>query len=229
MFKYPANITYTTMTPKTTIKKTWCGMKFAPAPRLPNPDKPEQYGASLVIQYIEGYIYRTYGLYRANNNYIEALYNKAIEIESETNNEYNYDDLPKLESLMKACQLLGYVCNGIGNKAGNSALNLEIGYVKNNINDLKYFIRQYGQLILETKLTSTTYNQYNYSIKTIGDDLEYDEYSKGFIMYGYDDEYIYIQNSLGSFAGLCGFHRMPWTIVPNLVLRGACWQLKNPN
>ena len=90
MFKYPANMIYTTMTPKTTIEKTWCGMKFAPAPRLPNPDKPEQYGASLVIQYIEGYIYRTYSLYRANNNYIEALYNKAIEIESETNNEYNY-------------------------------------------------------------------------------------------------------------------------------------------
>ena len=229
MFKYPYDITYTTMAPKTKIEPTWFGGKFAPAPRLPNPNNPEHYVASLVIQYIEGYIYRTYGLYRANDTYIETLYNKAKELELNDDSDNDPNDLPQLKYLMKACQHLGYVCNGIGSKAGGSALDLEIGYVKNTANDLKYFIRQYGQLILETKITSSTYNQYNFLIDSIGNDLEYDEYSKGFIMYGYDSQYIYIQNSLGPFVGKLGFHAMPWSIVPDLVLRGVCWQLKNPS
>jgi hypothetical protein len=81
---------------------------------------------------------------------------------------------------------------------------------------------------LETKLTSSTYNQHNFSIDTIGTDLDYNEYSKGFIMYGYNKDYIYIQNSLGPFVGKLGFHRMPWEVAIQLIRRGVCWQLKNP-
>ena len=57
---------------------------------------------------------------------------------------------------------------------------------------LKYYIRQYGQLILETKITNTTYNQYGYTIDSVGESLEYENYSKGFIAYGYDADYIYM-------------------------------------
>jgi hypothetical protein len=97
MFKYPEDITFTTMARKSRIEDTWFSGNFAAAPRIPNPMYPEYSGAQLVIQYIEGYIYRTYGLYRANNNYIAALYNKAREIED------NDEQYPTLESLMKAC------------------------------------------------------------------------------------------------------------------------------
>ena len=114
--------------------------------------------------------------------------------------------------LLEACQLIAnpVVCNGTGNlgRVGAAA-----GFVSNTPDHLKYYIRQYGQLILETKITS----------------LEYENYSKGFIAYGYDANYIYMQNSLGPFAGKLGFHRMSWKVVPALVKRGACWWLKNPS
>lgn len=114
------------------------------------------------------------------------------------------------------------VCNGTGGARA------EAGFVSPVADHLKYYIRQYGQLILETKVTSATYNQYDYSIETAGDELGYDEYSKGFIAYGYDASWIYVQNSLGPFAGSLGFHRISWGVVPQLVRRGACWWLKNP-
>jgi hypothetical protein len=47
-------------------------------------------------------------------------------------------------------------------------------------------------------------------------------------MYGYNKDYIYIQNSLGPFVGKLGFHRMPWEVAIQLIRRGVCWQLKNP-
>lgn len=125
---------------------------------------------------------------------------------------------------MQACFSLGYVCNG----TGGSALGCEIGYVRNQTNDLKYFLRQYGQLIIETNLTTTTYNQYGYEINSAGTALEYAEYSKGFIMYGYDANGIFIQNTLGPFVGSLGFHHMTWSVVSQVVKRGACWRLRNP-
>lgn len=114
------------------------------------------------------------------------------------------------------------VCNGTG---GTKA---EIGFVSPAADHLKYYIRQYGQLIIETKITSTTYNQHEYDISAVGEDLGFDDYSKGFIAYGYDASWIYAQNSLGPFAGSLGFHRISWSVVPQLVKRGACWWLKNP-
>jgi len=199
---------------------------MAAAPRSPDPNKPGQEGAVLVMQYIEGYVYRTYGLRRAGYSNIEALCSKARQMEAESGTgSQDPEDYPMLETLMKACQQTGYVCNG----TGASALDLEVGYIKNQINDLKYFIRQYGQLIIETKLTTSTYNQYDYTIAEVGEDLGYDEYSKGFIAYGYNGDYMYIQNTLGPFAGMLGFHRVPWSIVPQLVYRGACWRLRNPS
>lgn len=230
MFRYPEDIKYTTMTAGSKIDPSWYGMKFAAAPRYPNAEAPWLEGALLVTQYVESYIYRTHGLYRADDSFIQPLYSAACAKDGTAQ-----DDYPTLEALMTACQdsfnvnggTRRCVINGYNN--GGSALNLEVGYVRNVQNDLKYFLRQYGQLILETKITDTTHNQSAYEISGSGNDLGFEEYSKGFIMYGYDASYIYIQNTRGVFAGSLGFHKMPWTLVPQLVRRGACWRLKNPS
>jgi len=171
------------------------------------------------MQYVEGYVYRTWDLVRAEPEMIDQIYQSARATDGLDDGDY-----PSAISLMLACGEKGYVCNGTG--AGK--IELAVGYVRNQAADLKYFLRQYGQLILETKITSTTYNQNNYEIASAGTNLNFDEYSKGFIMYGYDSSYIYIQNSRGPYAGSYGFHKMPWSIVPNLVLRGLCWKLENP-
>lgn len=176
------------------------------------------------MQYLEGYLYRTYGMYRATSGKIDELLEKARDIERTAESDYDPDEYPQLKTLLDACQTIKCVCNGDGAGAAVATA----GFVKNSANDLKYYIRQYGQLILETKITSTTYNQYEYTINDIGEDLGFDEYSKGFIAYGYNANWIYVQNTLGPFAGMLGFHRISWNIVPQLVLRGACWQLKNP-
>lgn len=230
MFKYPEDIQFTTMTPKSitssTVPAKWNGIKFAPPPRRPNPSKPGQEGALLVMQYVEGYMYRTYGMRRASDALADAVLAKAREMERDSDDEFQDDDYPQLKTLLDACQLAGCVCNGEGNLGQVGA---EAGFVSNAPDHLKYYIRQYGQLILETKLTSTTYNQYGITIDSAGESLDYDNYSKGFIAYGYDANWIYVQNSLGPFAGSLGFQRISWGVVPALVRRGACWWLKNPS
>jgi len=153
---------------------------------------------------------------------IIAILNRARGLEQDNSDP---EDYPQLKSLLDACQYVSYVCNGTGNLGQVGA---EAGFMTNAPNHLKYYIRQYGQLILETKITSTTYNQHEIDINSVGEELEYDGYSKGFIAYGYDQNCIYVQNTLGPFAGSLGFHRMSWNVVPQLVLRGACWWLKNP-
>ena len=232
MFRYPEDLQFTTMTPKSitasTVPTSWNGIKFAPAPRMPDSVGAGGEGAALVMQYVEGYMYRTYGLYRVSDAKATAILAKAREIEAATDDEIDPEDYPQLKTLLEACQLIAnpIVCNGTGNlgRVGAAA-----GFVSNTPDHLKYYIRQYGQLILETKITSTTYNQYGYTIDGVGESLEYENYSKGFIAYGYDANYIYMQNSLGPFAGKLGFHRMSWNVVPALVRRGACWWLKNPS
>lgn len=220
MFRYPRDQQFQTMTPKSKIMDRWYGTKFAAAPRKPDPAAPWDEGALLVAQYVEGYVYRTYGLRRMNAGMVAAVADAARAADGMTEQD-GEKDYPPLESLMNACVSLGYVRDG--------GRTVSVGYVKNQPNDLKYFVRQYGQLILETNITSATHSQHQYTIADAGEDLGYDDYSKGFIMYGYNSDYIYLQNSLGPFAGQLGFHRMPWSVVPQLVLRGACWKLENPS
>ena len=67
MFKYPEDLQFTTMTPKSitasTVPESWNDIKFAPAPRMPDSVGDGGEGAALVMQYVEGYMYRTYGRY----------------------------------------------------------------------------------------------------------------------------------------------------------------------
>lgn len=152
MFKYPEDINFTTMTPKaitaTTAPASWQDLKFAPAPRCPYTNKPRSDGAVLVAQYVEGYLYRTYDMCRINDDKIIAMLNKARDKEPDA----DADDYPQLKSLLDACQDIGLVCNGTG------GVRAEVGFVSPVADHLKYYIRQYGQLIIETKITSTTYN-----------------------------------------------------------------------
>lgn len=170
------------------------------APCMPDSVGAGGEGAALVMQYVEEYMYRTYGLYRVSDAKATAILEKAREIEAATYDDIDTEDYPRLDTLLEACQLIAnpIVCNGTGNigRVGADAC-----FVSNTPDHLKYYIRQYGQLILETKITSTTYNQYGYTIDGVGESLEYENYLKGFIAYGYDADYIYMQNSLGPFAG----------------------------
>lgn len=89
MFKYPEDISFTPMTAGSNIPASWYDIKFSAAPRYPDPAKPGREGAALVMQYIEGYVYRTYGLYRAEDSMIESLHSKALELEG-NNDPYDY-------------------------------------------------------------------------------------------------------------------------------------------
>jgi len=66
--------------------------------------------------------------------------------------------------------------------------------------------------VLETKITDQTYNAYDYQIDAVGTVLN-EDFTKGFIAFGYDASSVYLQNSLGPAAGSLGFHKMPWTVV----------------
>ena len=146
----------------------------------------------------------------------------AAEIDEAHGYDISDDGFPTLPAVLEACARKGAVINGADSSG------VEIGYVSSNVDDLKYFIRQYGQIIIETKITTQTYNKYDVDITDAGADLGYDEYSKGFLASGYDSSYMYVQNSLGPYAGSLGFHRMSWNAAKQLVLRGACYWLKNP-
>ena len=98
MFKYPENLQFTTMTPKSitasTVPASWNGIKFAPAPRMPDSVGSGGEGAALVMQYIEGYMYRTYGLYRVSDVKAAAVLAKAREIEATTDDGMDPEDYP---------------------------------------------------------------------------------------------------------------------------------------
>lgn len=142
-----------------------------------------------------------------------ALDEKLVDDEIIEEASENY---PTLYSIMQAFIDLGYVTNVDG-----------VRYVKNDAANLKYYMYQYGGLIFECKLTSTTYNAHDVDISAAG--TEQNEYfTKGFIAYGFDDTYVYAQNSLGIHNGSIGFHRIPWTVIPQIVIHGACYGLSNP-
>lgn len=131
--------------------------------------------------------------------------------------DYSSENFPSANSVMQAFIDLKYVVNASG-----------IGYVRPSRDDVKYFIRQYGGIILETKITSTTYNAYDYLIQSAGTVL-YEDFTKGFIAFGYDPTNIYLQNSLGLAAGSLGFHAMPWTVADQLMVKGCVFRLDNPS
>lgn len=81
-------------------------------------------------------------------------------------------------------------------------------------------------MILETKITSTTYNASGFDISSAGTLLT-EDFTKGFITVGYDNTYLYLQNNLGINSGSLGLMRMTWSVFPQLAVKGAVFHLTN--
>ena len=175
----------------------------------------------MVAQYIEGYKFRTDSAKLITATCIQNVKTAALALDEadcdQDKIDYSSDTWPSLNNVMQAFINLGYVSDVAA-----------VGYIKNQQNDLKYFIRQYGGIIVETKLTTTTYNAYNYDIGSAGT-VSNEDFTKGFIAYGYDASYIYLQNSLGPKCGSLGFHRMPWSVATSIIVKGAVFELRNPS
>ena len=178
-------------------------------------------GISLVAQYLQGYRFWTNSHSKITDQAIlRRVFNKAIELDEKLVDsgllEEASDTYPSLKSTMQAFIDLNYVKNVDGVK-----------FIKNDTASLKYYMYQYSGIILECNLTSTTYNAHDVDISSAGD-LQNEYFTKGFIAYGFDDKYVYAQNSLGIHNGSIGFHRIPWSIIPQIVIHGACYGLSNP-
>lgn len=130
------------------------------------------------------------------------------------------DRCPSCGSIMNAAINSGYVNHVNG-----------VGYIRPGVDDIKYFLYQYGGIILECKATDKTLNMTEDA--TLGYDIcsdgigtvQSENVTKGFIACGYDSTYLYLQNNLGLYIGSCGFHRMAWSVVPQAVIKGCCFKL----
>ena len=201
---------------KTPVVKDKCD--FIDYTSSPNSWTDELAGVSLVLQYLQGYNFRTFGHKKANTkSQLTAVHAAAVALDESL--ESILDDLsemyPTLHSVMQAFADKGYAIHSEGPKM-----------IKNTIDDIKGMIYEYGGIILECKLTDTTYNAHGYDIDSAGTEIN-ESFTKGFIAYGFDSDYVYVQNSLGINAGSIGFHRIPWKIIPQLVVCGACYGLTN--
>lgn len=177
-------------------------------------------GISLVVQYLQGYRFRTNSHSKVSDTAtMNKIWTEAIKLDEKLVDQELLEEAsemyPSLKSTMQAFIDLGYVQNVDGVK-----------FIKNDAASLKYYMYQYGGIIIECNLTSTTYNAHDVDISSAGE-LQNEYFTKGFIAYGFDDKYIYAQNSLGIHNGSIGFHRIPWSIVPQIVIHGACYGLSN--
>lgn len=178
-------------------------------------------GVSLVAQYLQGYRFMTNSHQKiTNQSLLSNVHAKALQLDSSLLDEGMIDEAsdtyPTLKSIMQAYIDLSYAKNVDGVK-----------FIHNDTSSLKYYMYQYSGIIIECKLTSTTYNAHGIDISAAGE-LQNEYFTKGFIAYGFDSTYMYVQNSLGINNGSIGFHRIPWTIVPSIVIHGACYGLSNP-
>jgi hypothetical protein len=128
-------------------------------------------------------------------------------------------------NLMLAAVRIGYVKNVD-----------KIGKVRNQVNDIKYYTRQYGGIIIECRAEDWILNNADANARrqsAIGYDLipfkdslrQSDDVTKGFITCGYDATYLYLQNNLGRACGSCGFHRISWDNLSSILLRGWVFRL----
>lgn len=173
-------------------------------------------GVSLVAQYLETFKYRTLGHYSISNSVIEAVHAKAVQLDESLLDIGSLEDVseenPTLDSIMNAFLQLGFVKHAT------------VQYVNNAQYDLKYFIWQYGAMIVQLKVTSSTYNANGFDISTVGEVLSEDFY-KGMIAVGFDSNCVICQNSRGIYAGSLGFHKIPWNVFTQLCVNGAVFDV----
>ena len=173
-------------------------------------------GVSLVAQYLETFKYRTLGHHSITDSVIETVHAKAIQLDEALLDADRLEEVseenPTLDSIMNAFLQLGFVKHAT------------VQYVNNAQYDLKYFIWQYGAMIAQLKVTSSTYNADGFDISTVGEVLSEDFY-KGMIAVGFDSNCVICQNSRGIYAGSLGFHKIPWSVFTQLCVNGAVFDV----
>lgn len=213
---YTNGISY--MSAGSVIPASYDGLYYS---SVPESSSQKLAGVQLVAQYVESYRFKTEGVCQIQTAQLESVHSKAYELDEAASDagllDYASDTYPSVNSIMQAFIDLGYVTNASG-----------IGYVRPQQNAIKYFVRQYGGVVLETKITDQTHNAYDYGIDAVGSTLN-EDFTKGFIAFGYDASNLYVQNSLGICAGSLGFHKIPWAVATQLAVKGAVFRLDNPS
>lgn len=173
-------------------------------------------GVSLVAQYLETFKYRTLGHHSITDSVIETVHAKAIQLDEALLDADRLEEVseknPTLDSIMNAFLQLGFIKHAT------------VQYINNAQYDLKYFIWQYGAMIVQLKVTSSTYNADGFDISTVGEVLSEDFY-KGMIAIGFDSNCVICQNSRGIYAGSLGFHKIPWNVFTQLCVNGAVFDV----
>lgn len=171
-------------------------------------------GASLVIQYLENILYRTTDNLEIDRSDLIALWEKAIILDEnlEDSVEALSDEYPTLHSCMQAAIDLEFVKG------------CTVQHIRPSVADIKYFIRQYNGVIVQLKITSTTYNADTFVINDVGSILT-EDFTKGFIAHSYSDQVVILQNSRGIHCGSLGYHKMSWTTFSNLILDAAVFDV----
>lgn len=165
-------------------------------------------GAGVVAQYLSCYRNRMSAFQRLDDAAkLEQLRAKACQLDQAY--AENACDLPTLKGLLDAAADLGYVKN-----AGTAFFCTKDAF--------KYYSRDYGAVICEFKLTTSTYNAHSFEITGAGSSVS-DDVTKGFVCFGYDADGVLLQNTLSPSSGSLGFNKMTWAAFEQLFVQGACF------
>ena len=142
------------MSPKTTIPSSKDYLGYTAPPRSWGSNSgTSRYssGVSLVAQYIESFLFRKKEYAEIADACLEKMNDRAVELDDGLADGgiivSASDRCPSCGSIMQAAIDLGYVNHVNG-----------VGYIRPNVNDIKYFVYQYGGIILECKATDKTLN-----------------------------------------------------------------------
>ena len=107
-----------------------------------------------------------------------------------------------------------------------------VGYIDNNVADIKYFLYQYQILLVEMRATDGVLNMnkntpLGYELCPNGSTgaVQSDDLTKGFIACGYDNTFLYLQNNLSVRVGSFGFHKIKWSTANNLIVKCCTFNL----
>lgn len=161
--------------------------------------KSRKQGAAKILNYCEYLVFRTPGknAVSVSDGLIDNLYNAAIELDAQIGLNTTH---PSLISLMNASK-----------EIINSNYNPKFF---NTIDSLKMFIHRFGAVLVEFSyphdLSSGTripvFRNPPYNFNSLPENMDANEhFSKIFIAYGYNSEYILVANSLSEKWGSLGF------------------------
>lgn len=149
-------------------------------------------GADLVAMYLESFRYKLKNCEQLSSDIITSKI---------------YDESNTVGSMMQ---------NAISN---NLIKNCSIHYC-NDILTLKWFMHEYKQCLVELKHTTTTELPVDFDISTGGLEID-DGKSIGYLMYGYDSEWVMLQGVNGIDNGFGGFYTMKWGLFNSLFVQGT--------